>query len=252
MFKRLNKILLPLFALGMLSFAIYHVVQAQHKPPKLPPPLEPARTPFGNTVAGAGIVEARSQNIAVGSALSGVVLEVYYPRKEEHSAQDERRPWEALIGEYVKQGDPLFRVEDRQLKALLAFHEANLASAQAQLAKLEKMPRPEEEVVSKAKKEVAEATVSLQRDLAERDAKLIASGAVNDEQYQQHRLSLKVAQKQLVQAEADLKLVQAGAGRRTSKSPAPPSSWPRPRCSKTKPTSTAPSSAPRWTASCCK
>ena len=85
MFKRLNKILLPLFAVGMLSFAIYHVVQAQQKPPKLPPPLEPARTPFGNTVAGAGIVEARSQNIAVGSALSGVVLEVYYPRKEERS-----------------------------------------------------------------------------------------------------------------------------------------------------------------------
>jgi HlyD family secretion protein len=195
----------------MLAFAVYHVVQAQQKPPKLLPPVEPARTPFGRTVAGAGIVEARSQNIAVGSAMPGVVLEVYYPSHAERSAQDDKRPWEALIGEHVKQGDPLFRVDDRQLKALLAFHEANLASARAQLKKLEQMPRPEEEAVSKAKKEVAEATVALQRDLAERDAKLVASGAVNDEQYQQHRLSLMVARKQLLQAEADLKLIKAGA-----------------------------------------
>lgn len=211
MFKHLSKFVLPLFAVGMLVFAIFHVVQAQQKPPKPLPPLEPARTPFGRTVAGAGIVEARSQNIAVGSAMPGVVLEVYYPNNSERSAQDEKRPWEALIGEYVKQGDPLFRVDDRQLKALLAFHEANLASARAQLAKLKQMPRPEEEAVSKAKKEVAQATVAVQRDLAERDAKLIASGAVNEEQYQQHRLSLKVAQKQLLQAEADLNLIKAGA-----------------------------------------
>ncbi|MGH7169023.1 MAG: HlyD family secretion protein [Gemmataceae bacterium] len=211
MFKRLGKFMLPLFAVGMLAFAIYHVVQAQQKSPKPPPPLEPARTPFGHTVAGAGIVEARSQNIAVGSAMPGLVLEVYYPGKGERSAQDEKRPWEALIGQYVKQGDPLFRVDDRQLKAVLAFHEANLASARAQLDKLEQMPRPEEEAVSKAKAEVAQATVDMQRDLAQRDAKLIASGAVNDEQFQQHRLSLKVAQRQLLQAEADLKLIKAGA-----------------------------------------
>src|SRR5947209_11617949 len=75
--KQLGKLVLPLFAVGMLAFAIYHVVQAQQQPPKPPPPVEPARTPFGHTVAGAGIIEARSQNIAVGSALPGVVQEVY-------------------------------------------------------------------------------------------------------------------------------------------------------------------------------
>jgi HlyD family secretion protein len=211
MFQRLGKFVLPLLAAGMLAFAVYHVVQAQQKPPKPPPPLEPARTPFGRTVAGAGIVEARSQNIAIGSALPGVVQEVYYPQKGERPAHDERRPWEALIGEHVKQGDPLFRVDDRQLKALLAFHEANLASARAQLDKQEQMPRAEELAVSKAKEEVAQATVDMQRDLAERDAKLLSSGAVNDEQYKQHCLSLKVAQRQLLQAKADLTLVQRGA-----------------------------------------
>src|SRR6516165_3172464 len=179
--KLFGKSLLPLLAVGMLAFAIYHVVQAQQKPPKPPPPLEPARTPFGRTVAGAGIVEARSQNIAIGSALPGLVLKVWAPEELGLPTKPGMTPWEALIGQHVKQGDSLFRVDDRQLKAMLAFHEANLTSAQAQLAKLEQMPRKEELAVSKAKKDVAEATVAVQRDLADRDAKLRATGAVNDE-----------------------------------------------------------------------
>jgi HlyD family secretion protein len=211
MFNRFGKFILPLFAAGMLSFAVYHVVQAYQKPPKPAPPLEPARTPFSRTVAGAGIVEARSQNIAVGSALPGVVLKVWSPEELGRPAQPGRTPWEALIGQYVKQGDPLFRVDDRQLKAQLAFHQANLKSAEAQLAKLDQMPRPEELAVSKTKEEVAQASVELQRDLAERDAKLIGSGSVNEEQYHQHRLSLRVAQRQLAQAKADLALVKAGS-----------------------------------------
>jgi HlyD family secretion protein len=209
--KLFGKLLLPLLAVGMLGFAIYHVVQAQQKPPKPPPPLEPARTPFGRTVAGAGIVEARSQNIAIGSALPGLVLKVWAPKELGLPAKPGMTPWEALIGQHVKQGDPLFRVDDRQLKAMLAFHEANLASAKAQLAKLEQMPRKEELDVSKAKKDVAKATVELQRDLAERDAKLVGSGSVSEEEYRQRRLNHMVAQRQLLQAEADFTLMKNGA-----------------------------------------
>ncbi|HEY7152429.1 MAG TPA: biotin/lipoyl-binding protein, partial [Gemmataceae bacterium] len=174
--KLLGKWLLPLLAVGMLAFAIYHVVQAQQKPPKPPPPLEPARTPFGRTVAGAGIVEARSQNISVGAAMPGMVMKVWSPEELGLPAKPGMTPWEALLGQHVKQGDPLFRVDDRHLKATLAFHKANLASAQANLAKLEQMPRKEDLDVSKAKREVAKATLELQRDLAERDAKLVHSG----------------------------------------------------------------------------
>jgi HlyD family secretion protein len=211
MSKRFGKYLLPLFAVGMLAFAIYHVVQAQQKPPKPPPPLEPARTPFGRTVAGAGIVEARSQNIAVGSAVPGVVLKVWSPEELGLTSPTKLMPWEALIGQYVKQGDPLFRVDDRQYRAMLVFHEANLASARAQLAKLEQMPRPEELAVSKAKVEVAEAAVDVQRDLVERDSKLISSAATTDEQYRQHQLNLRMTQRQLAQAKADLALIKAGS-----------------------------------------
>jgi multidrug resistance efflux pump len=173
--------------------------------------LEPARTPFGRTVAGAGIMEARSQNIAVGSALPGLVMKVWAPEELGLPARPGMTPWEALIGQQVKQGDPLFRVDDRQLKALLAYHEANLASAQANLAKLEQLPRKEELDVSKAKKDVAKATLDLQRDLAERDARLVGSRSVSEEEYRQRRLSQMIAQRQLLQSEADYTLMNNGA-----------------------------------------
>src|SRR5437868_4683290 len=133
---RFGKYFLPLLAGVALVFAIYQVVQAHKTEPAPPPPVEPPRTPFGKTVAGAGIVEAQTENIALGAPLPGVVLEVYVPVDK--------------VGQVVKAGDPLFLVDNRQLKAQLEFQKANLAAAQAQLARLEQQPRPEEVPPSEA------------------------------------------------------------------------------------------------------
>jgi multidrug efflux pump subunit AcrA (membrane-fusion protein) len=100
--------LLPLLAVGMLAFSIYHVVQAHQALPKPPPPVEPPRTPFGRTVAGAGIVEAKTENFSIGSPLPGIVLEVYVPVEK--------------VGQTVKAGEPLFLVDNRQLKAQLNYY----------------------------------------------------------------------------------------------------------------------------------
>src|SRR5439155_18828895 len=101
--KKIAKFILPVLAVAMLSLAIFHVVKAQQTPTKPPPPVEPARTPFGRTVAGAGIVEAETENISIGSPLPGVVWEVYVPVDK--------------VGQIVKPGEPLFRVDTRQLEA---------------------------------------------------------------------------------------------------------------------------------------
>jgi multidrug efflux pump subunit AcrA (membrane-fusion protein) len=203
--KRFGKLVLPLLAAGMLLFAVIHVVKAQQELPKPPPPVEPARTPFGKTVAGAGIVEARSQNISVGTPLPGVVLEVYGPQK------DGMQPWDALVGERVKRGQPLFRVDDRQLKAQRAYYQAALEASKAQLAKLRQMPRQEELDVSKAKVETARSAVEMQRDLAERAGRLISSRAIAEEDYKQRVLGTSMSQFQLRQAQKDLDLTEAGA-----------------------------------------
>src|SRR5260370_28846422 len=126
----LRKYLLPFIALVLLGFSIVHVVTAQQEKPQLSPPRDPARSPFAHTVAGAGIVEAQTENIAIGSALPGVVMEVYVPVEK--------------VGQHVQAGEALFRIDDRALKAQLKVQEALRAAAEAQLAKLEAMPRPEE------------------------------------------------------------------------------------------------------------
>jgi multidrug resistance efflux pump len=192
-----GKLVLPVLAAGMLVFAVLHVVRAQQAPPNPPPPVEPARTPFGKTVAGAGIVEPETENVSLGSPLPGVVLETRV------SVND--------VGKVVRQGDLLFQVDDRPLRAQLKYQEAALEAAKAQLAKLEAQPRPEEVPPSEAKVRVARATVDLQRDLSERARRLLPSGSMAQEDVNQRVLSVEVANQQLAQAQADLRLLKAGA-----------------------------------------
>jgi multidrug efflux pump subunit AcrA (membrane-fusion protein) len=200
-----RKYSLQLAALVMLLFAICRVVLAQQRPPKLEPPVPPARSPFGNGVAGAGIVEARSQNISIGTAIPGVVLKVFGPDKPGMT------PWDALIGHTVKEGDPLFLVDNRQLNAQLESNKANLANAVAQLKKLQMQPRPEEVPPSEAAVAAAKATVDLQKDIADRNARLVPKSSVAEQDYRQSVLSTEVARKQHEQAVANLKLLKAGA-----------------------------------------
>src|SRR5262245_30346585 len=197
--KRVTKYLLPLFAAGMLGLALFHVVGAAQTYPEPTPPVEPPRSAFSKTVGGAGIVEAWTENISVGTPIPGVVLEVYVPVDK--------------VGQTVKKGDPLFLVDNRQLLATLKYNEANLQAARAQLAKLEAQPRAEEVPPSEAKVAVAEANLDLQQDLAERARRLQPRGAIADEDAIQRRLAVGVAQKQLAQVKAEDALLKAGAWR---------------------------------------
>src|SRR4051794_32836284 len=140
-----KQFVIPLIAVGSLTFAVAHVVRSQQPPAVKHPLVEPPRSPFARTVAGAGLVEARSDasntaNIAVGSELAGVVAAV-----------------RVKVGQKVAAGEPLFELDDRQLRAELGYREANLAAAKAQLLRLEQMPRPEEVPPMEAKLREAEA-----------------------------------------------------------------------------------------------
>jgi multidrug resistance efflux pump len=194
---KVSRFVVPMLALFMLAFAVFHVVKASQTLPQPSPPAEPARSAYEDTVAGAGIVEAQTENISVGSALPGVVLEVYVPVEK--------------VGQRVKVGDPLFRVDDRALQAQLRYQQAMLEAARAQLDKLEKQPRPEEVPPSEAKVRVAKANVALQQDLAERARRLRSTGAMSDEDISQRQLALETARQQLTQSQAEDALLKAGA-----------------------------------------
>jgi multidrug efflux pump subunit AcrA (membrane-fusion protein) len=211
--KKLGKLLPPFLAAVLLVFAVSHVVRTQQTPPAPPPLVEPSRTPFGNTVAGAGIVEARTENVAIGTALPGLVLEVYVPTVEKAGEEVRWAPGapQDLIGKQVRKGDPLFLVDDRALKAQVRYHEASLAAARAQLAKVEAMPRTEEVPPAEAKVRIAQATVLQLEDLAGRSVRLVGTHAVSDEEARQRTLAAAVARHQLSQANAELALLKAGA-----------------------------------------
>jgi multidrug resistance efflux pump len=189
-----RKYVLPLLAVAMLLFAVYHAVTAQQVKPKLEPPVPPARMLYRNGVAGAGIVESQTENISVGAYVPGVVTEVF-----------------VKVGQHVKKGDRLFRLDDRQLRAELKYRQANVKAMEAQYTKLKEMPRKEELPPSEAKVRTAQANVTLQQDLAERARKLVASRAMAEEDINQRLLALEVARQQLAQSKAEYDLLNAGA-----------------------------------------
>jgi multidrug resistance efflux pump len=189
-----RKYLLPLAALGLLFFAVYHVVRAQQTGPRAEPPVRPSQSPFGDAVAGSGIVEPRTENISVGAYLPGVVTEVL-----------------VKVGDPVQKGDVLFRLDDRALRSEWKFRMANLAVAEAQLDRMRNMPRPEEVPPSEAKVREAQANLADQEDLHRRTQVLYAQGAVGAEERVRREQAMRMAREQLRKAEAEDRLLKAGA-----------------------------------------
>src|SRR5215813_2917616 len=193
----MSRFILPLLGLCMGVLGFYHVQQRSQSAPLTAPPETPPRVPFEQAVAAAGVVEAETENIAIGAALPGLVLEVYVPCSK--------------VGQRVQAGTPLFRIDDRHLKAQLAVAEAQLTSAKAALAKLEQQPRPEELPPSLAKVKAATAkTARLQDDYA-RAKRLIGTGAMAREEYVTRQLTYEAAAHEQAQAQAEYDLLRAGA-----------------------------------------
>jgi HlyD family secretion protein len=84
--------------------------------------LQPPLRAYEQMISGAGIVEASSHNISVGSPLSGIVQSV-----------------SKKIGDAVAKGDELFRVDTRQLEAEFAIKKAALGVAETDLVSAEKL-----------------------------------------------------------------------------------------------------------------
>jgi multidrug resistance efflux pump len=110
-----------------------------------------------------------------------------------------------------RRGDPLFELDDRQLRAELKYRQANLENARSQLAKLEQMPRAEEKPSSRAKVLEAEANAVAQQNLLERARNLYNRQAMSEEDVVTREQAYRVAKAQLDRAKADDKLLLAGA-----------------------------------------
>ncbi|CAN5617294.1 biotin/lipoyl-binding protein [soil metagenome] len=189
----LTRYFLPFIALCTLTFAVMQMTKANQKPPVAVPPVEPARSPFAKQLAGAGLVEPETENLAIGTNLPGIVEQVY-----------------VKVGDTVKPGMPLFRLDERSLRAELAIREANVANSNAMLDKLEQSPRKEELPPLEAK--VAEATANLNDQLKVLERlKRVSAGAASEDEVSRREFGVEMAKAQLKKVEADLSLLNAGA-----------------------------------------
>jgi len=99
-----------------VTLGVVMVVRGSQNPEPAKPVVTPEPIPFDRYVAGSGVIEASSDNIQIATPLSGVVDEVYV---------DE--------GMQVELGDPLFRLEDRDIQAMLRLRDAELEVAKKQV-----------------------------------------------------------------------------------------------------------------------
>ena len=112
----IRKYLLPFLAIVGLGAAIYMVIQGNRTVSVVPPVVQSAQAPFPSSIFGPGIVEASSENIAIGTPVSGIITAIYVK-------------W----GDRVKAGAPLFKVDTRDLEAQLLPAKAKVKEMEAQL-----------------------------------------------------------------------------------------------------------------------
>lgn len=189
-----RSLILPLIAGGALLFATFHIARTHETPPETAPLISPSKSPYSEVIAGAGLVEARSENIKVATELPGVVTEVFVE-----------------VGQPVRKGEPLFKLSDRDRLAVLAVRQASLFATEADLHRTRALPRPEDIPISEAAVERARADLGLQKDQLQRIEELFARKVTTQEEFTQRQLGFAAARAELSRIEAEDERLKAGA-----------------------------------------
>ena len=116
--------ILPLIAivglLAAVAFILAGLPDRELSEPGREPPRAPEQLAAEARVAGSGVVEPSSETIQIGSALSGLITGLY-----------------VQPGDRVGEGDLLFTVDDRAVRAQLREADAAIAEARAAIAEAE-------------------------------------------------------------------------------------------------------------------
>jgi HlyD family secretion protein len=136
------------------------------------PPVMPPEKPYKQSVAATGILEALSENVSIGVPLPGLITEVF-----------------VKVSESVSKGQALMKLDDRDLQADLLSNQAQQEISQAQV------------VVSEAQLK------KLQLQLARLSA-VSDSRAVSQDELENRKQDVLIAEAQLTAAKAQLKANQ--------------------------------------------
>ena len=96
--------------------AVLLLLKGQGNPLPNPGPVSaPPRSPYARTVASTGLIEASRENVKVAAPREGLVTRVF-----------------VKVGDAVKASDPLFQIDDREVRARIRLLEAQVASLRSQ------------------------------------------------------------------------------------------------------------------------
>jgi multidrug resistance efflux pump len=179
-------LLLPMLAVVAFSFMSWHLAKSHQPTPDVEPPVAPSRNPFVNTIAGAGLVEPRSENIKVAAVVPGTVAVVC-----------------VRVGQQVEPGEVLFKLDDRQRQADLVVQRAAVAEAEANLRRARQAPRTEDLPPSAARLEKAQAELAAQKDLWDRAKELVSRKVLSQEEFFQRQQAYLAAKAHCSQVEAE-------------------------------------------------
>ena len=191
----IKKALIP--AASVFGFIMGLQIVAAGNKPIVPaqPVAAPAQAPYTAKLAGAGIVEASSENIKVGTNVGGIVTELFVTQ-----------------GQQVKIGDALFRIDDRTQHALVASQEAAVLASRERLERLSSFPRPEDIPVREAQVAQSVATLADAKAQLELTENAIAKDprSISRDIVITRRTAVDTAAARVDQAKAELALLKAG------------------------------------------
>ena len=190
----IRKYLLPVLAVAGVLFAAWSAVQSTKPMPSAKAVVEPPQPPFAYKISGSGIVEASTRNIAIGTPVSALVAKVF-----------------VRVSQRVQAGEPLFMLDDRKEKAMLAVKEKALAGARARLRRLLEAPRKEELPGARAKVREAEALAEDLRLQLKSAESVSLQKTISLEDLNKRRFAYQAAESRRAEAQASLELLEAGA-----------------------------------------
>jgi multidrug resistance efflux pump len=189
-----KRIVIPILAALAVLYSVFATARMRPVHEAQPPLYTPPQTVFPTTVAAVGLIEPSSEIIAVSTIVPGAITAVY-----------------VTPNTTVQKGQPLFSLDDRDLRAEVASRREALATAEARLRRLSALPRPEDVPIARAKVEAMRAGLANARQQFAFLEAIPDKRAIREEELSQRRFAVSTAEAHLQEAEAALKLLLAGA-----------------------------------------
>jgi multidrug resistance efflux pump len=140
------------------------------------------------------VIDASTRNVGLGVARPGLVQTLPHD-----------------IGSTVKQGELLLQIDDRDVQAQLAIRQADLVSAEQELARLVAMPRAEDLAPLAAAVAQRQAQLADSQNLLRLATAITDPRAISREELTRRESAVAVAQAALRAADAELERVRVGA-----------------------------------------